>query len=135
MKLVLVSATALAASILASGLAPARADDTTTRPNVNTSALPDTSSFAAKKDAYLKQAEGQMDDWRHRFDDWSKHVETQTPKTSEEAKETLRSAWAKTEDAGRRLADASEKGWDDARLAFEQASQNFKTEWQRDTGH
>ena len=115
--------------LIVAGSFPAIAADTTPQQQANVPPADD--SFAARRETYLRQAQDQMDDWRHRVEDWTRRVANS--QTAEKTKDALRDAWVKTEVASRRLAVATEKGWDDAKASFEDATQKLKDEWKRDT--
>ena len=85
--------------------------------------------FAAKKDAYVKQMHGDMDQWGNKIGKYSADAKAKGDRAAKDADKDLHRAWLKTKEASNRVAHASKKGWNKAKAAFEHASDKLKQEW------
>lgn len=98
------------------------------------SSIADTSAsddLAAKRDDYMQSAKKEFSIWQDRMSDWASEAKAKGSDMSDAARANLDKAWAEIKVDWRKLQDAAPGTWDEARSAFDSASQRMKDAWQR----
>jgi hypothetical protein len=88
-------------------------------------------SFDAKKDEYVHKSKTEMQEWQEKMKDFGQKADGKGQQAAATSKTALQQAWAKTEVESRKLEAAGADGWENAKNAFEKASQNFKDSWRK----
>lgn len=89
--------------------------------------------FAATRDRYVKQMNEQMADWHQKLDQYTAEAQVKGEQAGKLADKDLQQAWDATKHASRRVADATAKGWVQAKAAFDVASTRLKASWDTHT--
>lgn len=86
-------------------------------------------SVPSDRGAYLERMDAEMDTWRLKLHGMTEKAEAAGKQAAIAAEADLRTAWDRTEANARTLRTATAAKWDDAKSAFERASNALSRAW------
>jgi hypothetical protein len=101
---------------------------TTTREAVAGPAVA-TSQPAPDHDSYIQKSREDMALWRARLDKFGSDTQAAAAAAGSDATRDLHSAWAELQTASEQLKTAGADGWTDAKVKYEQASDDLAAAW------
>ena len=81
------------------------------------------------RDAYVKQREGQFEEWGRKVDKLGKATKEKGKDAAHAAERKLDEVWAEVKSNWRALKQASKETWQDAKKAFEDSWDRFEKAW------
>ena len=86
---------------------------------------------ADDRDSYIRRAHDDVQEWQQKLANFGKRTEAAGKHVGNAAQSDLNAAWTKTEAASHRLENAGADGWESAKIAFEDASDDLADTWHR----
>ena len=85
----------------------------------------------ADRETYLRKKDSKMGEWRSEIGHFVEQTEENATAAGEAASHEIYTAWSRVEQTSAKLDVAGQDGWDSAKAAYEQASQDLEATWAR----
>jgi hypothetical protein len=86
---------------------------------------------AADRDSFTQEAHAKTAEWQRKLGALRDKADANGKAAGNAAEDDVTKAWAKVETAMRRLENAGADGWDDAKSAYQTASNDLAAAWRR----
>jgi TPR repeat protein len=86
---------------------------------------------ASDRDTYTREAKHEMEEWQRKLHDFSANAEAKGKAADHATERDLNKIWTRTEAASRQLQIVGDKGWESAKISYENASHDLAEAWHK----